>query len=200
MAEYQDAAAPAQVPDTVTTVRYRCETCGKGDMKVGDTVYTCDPPKYEHICSACGKRAAFDRIYPYARTTYRDAGSLEQAEARLKMLGQALGQVLVAAGMIRDDADMTGPELLLAAEDFCRAPNGEWSEVRLAVQEPVARDDGRFYVPVTWTHTRTEGAYYPLLSPVVLRIASDAFFDDRRPSRFAEALVATWNAAHGRPD
>lgn len=128
------------------------------------------------------------------------APTISDYKHQRNLLGEALGKVLVAAGMIRADADMTGPELLLAAEDFCRAPNGEWSEVRLAVQEPVARDDGRFYVPVTWTHTRTEGAYYPLLSPVVLRIASDAFFDDRRPSRFAEALVATWNAAHGRPD
>ncbi|USN14729.1 hypothetical protein DOMOVOI_02550 [Brevundimonas phage vB_BpoS-Domovoi] len=191
MAEYQDAAAPAQVPDTVTTVRYRCETCGKGDMKVGDTVYTCDPPKYEHICSACGKRAAFDRIYPYARTTYRDAGSLEQAEARLKMLGQALGNVLIAAGMVRQDAAMTGPELLMAAETYCNPGVDEFAGQKLAVGDKVARDDGRFYVPVSRTAIRLNDTR----SMTVLRVASDAFDTVAQAEEFAHGVVDAWNAA-----
>ncbi|UTC28867.1 hypothetical protein MARCHEWKA_03550 [Brevundimonas phage vB_BpoS-Marchewka] len=191
MAEYQDAAAPAQVPDTVTTVRYRCESCGKGDMKVGGTVYTCDPPKYEHICAACGKRAAFDRIYPYARTTYRDAGTLEQAEARLKMMGEALGQVLVAAGMIREDASMSGPELLLAAETYCDPGEDAFAGQKLAVGAKVARDDGRFYVPVSRTAIRLNDAR----SMTVLRVASDAFDTVAQAEEFAQGVVDAWNAA-----
>ncbi|USN14032.1 hypothetical protein KABACHOK_01960 [Brevundimonas phage vB_BpoS-Kabachok] len=189
MAEYQDAAAPAQVPDTVTTVRYRCEACGKGEMKVGDTVYTSAPPKYEHVCSACGSRVALDRTYPYARTTYRDAGSLEQSQDRLKMLGQALGQVLVAAGMIRADVDMTGPELLLAAEDYCRAPNAEFHATEIQVGRRVERDDGRFYIPLNRAAFRLNDAR----SLTVARVASDAFDSVDEAERFALAFAEAWN-------
>jgi hypothetical protein len=42
-------------------------------------------------------------------------------EHQRDLLGQALGEVLVAAGMIRADAHMTGPQLLLAASDFVRS-------------------------------------------------------------------------------
>lgn len=57
----------------------------------------------------------------------------------------------------------------------------------LMVEEPVARDDGRFYVPVTISPAE-EG-----VSPIVLRVASDAFTDLNKAKQFANEVVARWN-------
>lgn len=53
---------------------------------------------------------------------------------RENMLGTALRNVLVACGVLLDNAAPTGPELILAAEDYCEskrpildALKGEWS-------------------------------------------------------------------------
>ena len=62
------------------------------------------------------------------------------------------------------------------------------SDQWLSVGEPVARDDGRFYVPVTVPCHR-EG-----LSPVVLRVASDAFDTLEAARYFAGVLVTRWNS------
>lgn len=50
-----------------------------------------------------------------------------------QLLGEALGKVLIHVGMLRADAEMTGPELLLAADTFMEAPpeaSGGGDEVR----------------------------------------------------------------------
>lgn len=44
---------------------------------------------------------------------------LELAEHRLQATAEALGNVLVKAGVLRDDRPYTGPELLHAAGDYC---------------------------------------------------------------------------------
>lgn len=57
----------------------------------------------------------------------------------------------------------------------------------LLVGEPVERDDGRFYVPVTLSPAHED------LSPIVLRIASDAFPDLALAKEFAAEVAARWN-------
>jgi len=47
---------------------------------------------------------------------------METSEERLKrerdLLGEALGKILIAAGGISPDMPLTGPQLLLAANDY----------------------------------------------------------------------------------
>ena len=57
----------------------------------------------------------------------------------------------------------------------------------LKINPPVPRDDGRFYVPVTMEIDR------PGLSPIVLRVASDAFATVRDAEDFAQELCHRWN-------
>lgn len=44
-----------------------------------------------------------------------------EGERHIKLLAEALGKCLVAAGIVRSDAALTGPELLMFAEDLERA-------------------------------------------------------------------------------
>lgn len=46
------------------------------------------------------------------------AARLEELEHQVNRLGQALGECIVAAGIIRPDASLTGPELLMFAQDL----------------------------------------------------------------------------------
>ena len=113
-----------------------------------------------------------------------------QTNHRIRLLAEALSNVLVAAGMIREDAALTGPELLLAADTYCNPGVDAFAGQKLEAGAKVARDDGRFYVPVN----RAE----PLggdLSPTVLRIASDAFDTVEAAEAFADGVVEAWNAA-----
>lgn len=113
---------------------------------------------------------------------------------RERLLGEALLKVLVAAGMIRADAAMTGPELLLAAEDFCAPPNAEFHETNLLVGARVERDDGRFYIPLNRAASADGG------SPTVARVASDAFDSVDEAERFALALAEAWNHTYRHYD
>lgn len=108
---------------------------------------------------------------------------------RLHLLAEALGNVLVAAGMIREDVALTGPELLLAADTYCNPGVDAFAGQKLVAGDKVARDDGRFYVPVNRAEP-VEG-----LSPTVLRIASDAFGTIENAEAFADGVVSAWNTA-----
>lgn len=59
----------------------------------------------------------------------------------------------------------------------------------LIVGEPVARDDGRFYVPL---HIERER---PGLSNILLRVASDAFDTVEEAQAFASSLAVAWNSS-----
>jgi hypothetical protein len=58
----------------------------------------------------------------------------------------------------------------------------------LIVGEPVARDDGRFYVPL---HIERER---PGLSNIILRVASDAFETVEEAQAFGQSLAVAWNS------
>jgi hypothetical protein len=126
----------------------------------------------------------------------------ETLRARIDMLMEALGNVLIAADVIRPDVECSGPELIVAAEGFLQ--NRLMSEARfnagvvalkhpghMHVGEPVAREDGRFYVPVSrWPEEEK-------LSNVVLRVASDAFPDVQSAEVFARIVAHAWNRLPG---
>jgi hypothetical protein len=57
----------------------------------------------------------------------------------------------------------------------------------LHVGSPVAREDGRYYVPVLRNEPSGE------LSKIVLRIASDAFVEVEDAIDFADELIRVWN-------
>lgn len=120
-----------------------------------------------------------------------DTLDLAEANHRTRLLGEALGKVLVAAGMIRADVDMTGPELLLAADTFVNPGVDEFAGQALVAGDKVARDDGRFYVPVNRADYRLSDPR----SATVLRVASDAFDTVEQAEDFAQAVVDAWNAA-----
>ena len=86
---------------------------------------------------------------------------------------------------------MTGPELLLAADTFVNPGEDAFAGQKLQVGAKVARDDGRFYVPVM----RCAFRYADERSLTVLRIASDAFDTVEQAEEFAQAVVDAWNAA-----
>lgn len=190
-----DPPKPAKVPDTVTRVSYMCDACLMGEMIPTNTIFTTDPPKYEHACNACGVRKALDRTYPYSKVTYKEGETLETAQRQRGLLAEALGKVLVAAGMVRADAAMTGPELLLAADTFCNPGVDHYEEMILERGATVPRDDGRFYVPVDRTMIRVNDDR----SQTVLRVASDAFDVLSDAEEFAQDIVDTWNAARRKP-
>lgn len=188
--ERTEAPVPAQIPDTVTVVRYQCDACLLGDMVPTGTVFTSNPLQYEHVCGACGVRKGLPRNYPYTQISYKEpTETVGGMKHQRDLLGEALGKVLVAAGMIRADVDMTGPELLLAAEDFCREPNAEFHKTVLQVGQKVARDDGRFYVPLMRSAFRLNDAR----SLTLARVASDAFDTVDETERFALDLATAWN-------
>lgn len=113
---------------------------------------------------------------------------------RERLLGEALGRVLVAAGMIRNDVDMTGPELLMAAETFCEPPNAEFHATEISVGRRVEREDGRFYIPIN------RSALDDRRSQTVARVASDAFDSVDEAERFALALAEAWNHTYRHYD
>ncbi|USN15316.1 hypothetical protein KIKIMORA_01700 [Brevundimonas phage vB_BpoS-Kikimora] len=121
---------------------------------------------------------------------------LTELTYRERLLGEALGKVLVAAGMIRADAAMSGPELLLAAEDFCAAPNAEFHKTELQVGPRVARDDGRFYIPINRSAFRLNDER----SLTMARVASDAFDTVDEAERFAIDFAMAWNHTYRHYD
>lgn len=50
-------------------IKYRCEFCGEGEMKVSDDartfILTSNPPMIKHICTKCGKDMLLPKSYPY---------------------------------------------------------------------------------------------------------------------------------------
>lgn len=194
MAE-QIEISPVVVPDVKRIVRMQCDACGSGEMRPTNTVFTTDPAQYEHRCTACGKTNAYPKNYPYV--TFHKAADIptlsgaDDALHQRNLLGEALGKVLVAAGMIRPDVDLTGPELLLAADTFCNPGVDLYAGVRLQALPRVARDDGRFYVPVERCAIRVNDTR----SQTVLRVASDAFDTVEEAEAFAGAVAEAWNAA-----
>lgn len=126
----------------------------------------------------------------------------EVLRGRIDMLMEALGNVLVAADVIRPDAECSGPELINAAEGFLQGRlHGEARfnagvvalkhPARMEAGEPVAREDGRFYVPLNrWPEEAK-------VSNVVARVASDAFPDLDSAKVFANVLAFAWNRLPG---
>jgi hypothetical protein len=115
----------------------------------------------------------------------------ETLRHRLGLMSQALLNVLVAAGMVRQDVDaVSGPELLTAADTYCeaiaRVPN---HDLQLIVGDRVDREDGRFYIPVSMAKRAS------VASNIVLRVASDAFTDEFAPVLFADEVARRWNEA-----
>jgi hypothetical protein len=54
-------------------VRYVCDKCLEGDMRpTGETLLS-DPPKFPHVCEACGHKGLFCVIYPHIR--YEEVGT-----------------------------------------------------------------------------------------------------------------------------
>lgn len=62
--------------------------------------------------------------------------------------------------------------------------------MRLIVGDEVMREDGRFYIPIldVDAHDAPGG-----ISPIVTRVASDAFRDEAQAIAFAQELVGRWN-------
>lgn len=50
-------------------VKYICEFCGEGEMKVSEDartfVLTSNPPLIKHVCTKCGKEMLLPKSYPY---------------------------------------------------------------------------------------------------------------------------------------
>lgn len=58
----------------------------------------------------------------------------------------------------------------------------------LHVGAPVAREDGRFYVPVNRNDAAPDGC-----STTVFRVASDAFTDLNDAVELADEIIRVWN-------
>lgn len=123
-------------------------------------------------------------------------------QARNEALMEALRGLLVALDVVRPDAAPDGPTLIMIADDFLH--HRLMSESRfmggvamlkqpahLEAGEPVARDDGRFYVPlIRWPGEAG-------LSDIVARVASDAFRELKHAQTFANVLAFAYNSLPG---
>lgn len=194
MAEH---SAPVPVQRTrPVVVNYRCDFCEQADVEPTGVVLTSDPPQYPHVCPRCKKTVNLKATYPQRRDevipTYLDTSQDPAVlQGRVELLADALGKVLVAAGLVRKDHEgMTGPELLLAADDFVRSvEEREPGAFSLKVDDPVQRSDGRYYVPVSKVGES---------APPMLRVSTDAFPGDMDNKvnlaiEFACDLAARWN-------
>ncbi len=117
-------------------------------------------------------------------------------QARNELLEDALTRVLIASGVIRPDINgITGAELLLAAEEYCRVtPVGHNFSYMLRVEAPVQRSDGRYYIPIS---SDAQSAGIDASAPLA-RVSTDAFpgtmdLKVQGASRFAAELVLRWN-------
>lgn len=122
-------------------------------------------------------------------------------QQRLELLADALGRVLIAAGVVHE-VPMSGPELLTAAHHYIRSQKSELSRFnagvvalnhpeRLDVGEAVRREDGRFYIPLSRPNEIEN------LSKIVLRVASDAFPDLDCAEVFAKVIASAYNGLPG---
>lgn len=59
-------------------VKYICEFCGEGEMKVsGDArtlILTSNPPLIKHVCTKCGKEMLLPKSYPYVEWVTEEEG------------------------------------------------------------------------------------------------------------------------------
>ena len=50
-------------------IRYICELCGKGEMKVDTSpdaqILMSNPPLIPHVCTSCGGKMSLPKQYPY---------------------------------------------------------------------------------------------------------------------------------------
>lgn len=50
-------------------IKYICEFCGEGEMKMSDDasnfILTSNPPLIKHVCTKCGKDMLLPKSYPY---------------------------------------------------------------------------------------------------------------------------------------
>lgn len=50
-------------------IKYICEFCGEGEMKVSEDtrtfILTSNPPMITHVCTKCGKEMLLPKSYPY---------------------------------------------------------------------------------------------------------------------------------------
>lgn len=83
----------------------------------GPTIHPQHPVDYRRAFTAA---ADLRTLLDAARGSGGVEGATDYARQR-DLMAQALGEVLVAVGMVRADAWLTGPELLLAAETYTQA-------------------------------------------------------------------------------
>lgn len=176
------------------TSKYLCSGMSNGRGSVGFDTYpeaiAANIPQYEvdgweFVCVDNDANGLFRRpvSQQYLDTT-TDSTVLQR---RMGLLATALGDVLVKVGLLRADHEgLTGPELLMAAADYCDIRD-EFEGLQLVVGDEVARDDGRFYVPVS--RVQEEDG----VSNIVLRVASDAFEDAHDATAFAHTVADRWN-------
>lgn len=59
-------------------VKYICEFCGEGEMKVSEDahtfVLTSNPPLIKHVCTKCGKEMLLPKSYPYVEWVAEEEG------------------------------------------------------------------------------------------------------------------------------
>lgn len=61
-------------------VRYICEFCGKGEMKMDNSTQnmtlTLVPPLIKHVCTNCGKDMFLPKSYPYVEWLPQDKNEI----------------------------------------------------------------------------------------------------------------------------
>ncbi|MGE8446621.1 MAG: hypothetical protein ACN6O1_10420 [Comamonas sp.] len=83
----------------------------------------------------CAELAYHASIAALPATEDSSAGDLAEASHQTKLLAQALGDCILASGIVRSDLDMSGPQLLMFAEDLKELLLAGQAEVQA---EPVA--------------------------------------------------------------
>lgn len=63
---------------TTHELDYRCDSCGKGNLRPTGVMLLSDPPKWPHACTECGAQQTFDTKYPAFVYRRVDAGAAGQ--------------------------------------------------------------------------------------------------------------------------
>lgn len=127
MIERIEAIEPPSIPMVLF-----CPGCGKQHIDVATEDWE-NPPHRSHKCQTegCGTIWRTADVFTAGVASVETRGKTDDwtpgmatgtKNPQIMLLAEALMNVLVKAGTITGEIAMSGPELLLAAEDFCRAP------------------------------------------------------------------------------
>ena len=82
-----------KTPCNTYRIEYVCDVCAKGTMEASGSVVCTHPPKYQHICTACGHEGYLENHYPEIRWEPTEALQIDRDAFEQRVKEQAKMQL-----------------------------------------------------------------------------------------------------------